>query len=79
MKKLKFITKWSWAPLSHCINVPLIAPISCGVSCIDLELGTNDEEDITQQIILLCISISMLELFNISSGAKDLIREVKEA
>ena len=46
-----FITKWSRAPLSHCTNVPLIAHISCSVSCIELKLGTNDDEGITQQII----------------------------
>ena len=34
-----------------------IAHISCSVSCIELKLGTNDEEDITQQIIILCISM----------------------
>ena len=30
-----------------------IAHISCSVSCIELKLGTNDEEGIAQQIIAL--------------------------
>ena len=34
-----------------------IAHISCSVSYIELKLGTNDEEGITQQIITLCISM----------------------
>ena len=34
-----------------------IAHISCSVSCIELRLGTNDEEGITQQIIKLCIAM----------------------
>ena len=33
-----------------------IAHISCSVSCVELTLGTNDEEGITQQIVTLCIS-----------------------
>ena len=38
-----------------------IAHISCSVSYIELKIGTNDEEDITQQIITL--RISMLGIF----------------
>ena len=38
-----------------------IAHISWSVSCIELELGTYDEEGITQQIITLFIS--MLGIF----------------
>ena len=38
-----------------------IAHISCSVSCIELKLGTNDEEGVTQQIIPL--STSVLESF----------------
>ena len=34
-----------------------IAHISCIVSCIELKLGTNDEEDITQLIVPLCLSM----------------------
>ena len=39
-----------------------IAHIYCSVSCIELKLGLHDEEDITQQIITLYISL--LGIFN---------------
>ena len=38
-----------------------IALISCSVSCIELKLGTNDADSITQQTVTRCIS--MLENF----------------
>ena len=34
-----------------------IAHISCCVTCIELKLGTDDEEGITKQIRTLCISV----------------------
>ena len=34
-----------------------ITHISCIISCIELKLGTNDEEGITEQIITYCISM----------------------
>ena len=54
-------------PQGHLVNLGFklvefsIAHISWSVSCIELELGTYDEEGITQQIITLFIS--MLGIF----------------